>query len=209
VALLDMSQAEPLVPVADLVERLEGLEGRVRGGTGSKAPPRGPAQQPRPPTAPTVPARATPPAPPTPAPPKPPAAVPRPYQAPADPMAEWSRLVEVVSQRSLKLAGIYHTARLLSWTDRALELGASGTMASDPENVKELKRLVAEIAGAPLDIVVKADAPVSGARSLHEVEAEKREAERKKHEDEARAHPLTEKVVETFGAQIKEIKFDG
>src|SRR5215831_15628084 len=35
VALLDMASTEPLVPVADLVDRLEALEGRVRGGAAS------------------------------------------------------------------------------------------------------------------------------------------------------------------------------
>ena len=121
-------------------------------------------------------------------------------------MAEWGRLVDTISQRSVKLAGIYHTARLLSWTDRTIELGATGSMASDPENVKELKRLVAELCGAPLDIHIKTEA---AGRSLLEVESEKREAARKKNEEEARGHPVTEKVIETFGAHIKEIKVDG
>ncbi len=112
------------------------------------------------------------------------------------------------------MAGVYHTARLIAWTDRAIELGVAGGggggMAADPENLKELKKTIAELVGTPLDVKVKTEAAAAGAgRSLLEVEAEKREAERKKNEDEARAHPITEKVIETFGASIKEIKFDG
>jgi len=107
------------------------------------------------------------------------------------------------------LAGVYHTARLIAWSDKAIELGIPGGMAADAENLKELKKIITELVGAPLDVKVKTEAAASEGRSLLEVEAEKREAERKKNEDEARAHPITEKVLETFGASIKEIKFDG
>jgi hypothetical protein len=121
-------------------------------------------------------------------------------------MAEWARLIDAIEARSKKLAGIYHTARLLEWSERGLTLGAAGTMASDPENVKELRRVIAEIVGAPLDVKVSAEAAAPAARSLHELESERKEAQRQRHVEEARAHPLTEKVIETFGAQIKEIK---
>src|SRR5205814_627605 len=111
---------------------------------------------------------------------------------------------------SVKLAGIYAGARLLSWTDQAIELGASGLLVSDVENIKELKKIVAEVLGAPLDVRVK---PVAGAfeqpRSVMELEAQRAEAMRERREQEARAHPVTEKVIETFGAAIKEIKVDG
>ena len=129
------------------------------------------------------------------------------YQAPVDPMAEWTALLGKIETRSKMMAGVYHTARLISWSDRAIELGIPGGMAADAENLKELKKIIGELVGAPLDVKVKTEA--ASGRSLLEVEAEKREAERKKNEDEARGHPVTEKVLETFGASIKEIKFDG
>lgn len=125
-------------------------------------------------------------------------------------MAEWTALLGKIETRSKMMAGIYHTARLISWGDKAIELGIPGGMAADAENLKELKKIIGELVGAPLDVKVKTEAAAaSEGRSLLEVEAEKREAERKKNEDEARAHPITEKVIETFGASIKEIKFDG
>lgn len=135
------------------------------------------------------------------------------YRAPAEPLIEWGRLIDAIEERSRKLAGIYHTARLIAWTERAIELGASGAMAADHENVKALEKIIGEITGAPLKIVIN-DKPAEGAsaasaRSLLELEAERRETVRQKHEQEARAHPLTEKVMETFGAAIKEIKIDG
>jgi len=124
-------------------------------------------------------------------------------------MAEWTGLLARIETRSKMLAGVYHTARLIAWSDKAIELGIPGGMAADAENLKELKKIITELVGAPLDVKVKTEAAASEGRSLLEVEAEKREAERKKNEDEARAHPITEKVLETFGASIKEIKFDG
>jgi hypothetical protein len=122
-------------------------------------------------------------------------------------MAAWTALLAGIESRSKMLAGVYHTARLIAWSDKAIELGIPGGMAADAENLKELKKIIAELVGAPLDVRVKTEA--AAGRSLLEVEAEKRETERKKNEEEARAHPVTEKVIETFGASIKEIKFDG
>src|SRR5262249_5545070 len=112
--------------------------------------------------------------------------------APADPMAAWARLLDGIEARSPKLAGLYHTARLVSWTERAIELGTSNTFASDPDSLKDLKKLIAEVTGTPVDVKIVPDAPQSAtaapARSLAEVDAERKEALQKKHEEEARAH---------------------
>jgi hypothetical protein len=48
----------------------------------------------------------------------------------------------------------------------------------------------------------------SGVRSVLEVTRERTSAERNKRELEAREHPITKHVLQTFGAQIKEIKTD-
>ena len=45
-------------------------------------------------------------------------------------------------------------------------------------------------------------------RSIIESSREKSYAERTKRETEAREHPITKHVLQTFGAQIKEIKTD-
>jgi DNA polymerase-3 subunit gamma/tau len=189
VALLDMASQEPLVGIGELVERLEQMEGRLKGARPAGRAAAAPAPAPAPPPTPKPSASPTP-------------------SPPPDPMAAWAKLMDAVEGRSRKLAGIYHAARLLSWTERSIQLGAAGAMAGDPENLKELKKLVAAIVGAPLEITIVAET-TPAARSLAELDAERKEAERKVSEQEARAHPLTEKVIETFGASIKEIKFDG
>jgi hypothetical protein len=48
----------------------------------------------------------------------------------------------------------------------------------------------------------------TGARSVLETTREHKSVERSKREAEARAHPITKHVLQTFGAQIKEIKTD-
>jgi hypothetical protein len=48
----------------------------------------------------------------------------------------------------------------------------------------------------------------AGARSVLETSREKSTAEKTKREAEAREHPITKHVIQTFGGQIKEIKTD-
>jgi hypothetical protein len=135
---------------------------------------------------------------------------------PADPFAEWQRVVAALQERSGILYGHYSRARLLGWNDAGIELGTASFLATDADTVKELTRLVGEILGAPVAVRVKsipAEKPgapekVEG-KSVAEVEAARDAAERAQREKEARAHPLTEKVIQTFGASIKDIKLDG
>jgi DNA polymerase-3 subunit gamma/tau len=201
VALIDMASSEPLAPLAELVDRLGELEARTRGR--APAPPR-PAPKPVPTPSPS---------PPPSAPPAPPAA-PRRAGAPADPFAEWERVVAALQTRGAVLYGYYSRARLLSWTDAGIELGSSSPLAVDADHVKELTRAVGEILGAAVVVKVKplpAEKPEGKheGKSVAEVEAARESAERAEREKEARAHPLTEKVIQTFGASIKEIKLDG
>ena len=52
------------------------------------------------------------------------------------------------------------------------------------------------------------ESSTAGARSVLETTRERTSAERSKREAEAREHPITKHVLQTFGAQIKEIKTD-
>jgi len=54
----------------------------------------------------------------------------------------------------------------------------------------------------------KAESTGTQARSIIESTREKSYAERSKREKEAREHPITKHVLQTFGASIKEIKTD-
>jgi DNA polymerase-3 subunit gamma/tau len=178
VALVDMASAEPLVPIAELVDRLGDIESRLRGG-GSPRP---------------APATAPPPA----------SKAAGSYRPPSNMLAEWERLVETfppgLRARSLG-------AKLVGWTERAVELGVPPrSLGFDGEDVAALRKALAA-AGHPVDVKIHtADA---GASSLVDVEAERQRQAQKTREDEARKHPITEAVMQTFGASIKEIKVDG
>jgi hypothetical protein len=145
-------------------------------------------------------------------------------------MAEWERIVVALEKRSMTLAGVYMHARLLSWDDRGIELGFPGeslqaTLASSTDTVASLKKHLAELCGAPLEVKVKTipgiaaspsgaapapgGPPPAASASVAEREDERRRTTRATREEEARAHPITEAVVEAFGAAIKEIKVDG
>ena len=138
-------------------------------------------------------------------------------------MAAWERAVTAFEKKSLTLAGIYSHARLGSWDDRAIELWVAGdslqaSLATDPANIASLRSFLAEHTGAALEVRVSKGqgAPASargerpsGGASIAEVEGERRRVLREKREQEARSHPITEAVVQTFGAGIKEVKVDG
>ena len=191
VALVDMASAEPLVPIAELVDRLADM-------TRDAAPPAPPRAGPR---------RADPP-PPAPAPAvTPPAPKPRsaaPYRAPAAALAEWERFVATLPPG---LGARCLQAKMLAWTERAIELGvAPRGLGLDADDIAALKRALAA-AGHPVDVKVQT-VDAAGA-SLVDVEAERQRQTQKAREDEARKHPITEAVIQTFGASIKEIKVDG
>jgi len=152
-------------------------------------------------------------------------------------MAEWEKLV---SAMEITLAGIYAHARLISWTESGIELGfARGSLqaalGADTDKLAKLKALLAQHAGAPVDVKVKEIANMPAPTAVHangttthangtsptangepapsasvaEIENERRRSERERRESEARQHPLTKAAIDTFGATIKEIKVDG
>ena len=57
-------------------------------------------------------------------------------------------------------------------------------------------------------MVDASEAKAAGPRSIVESTRESKYAERNKREKEAREHPMTKHVLQTFGAAIKEIKTD-
>jgi hypothetical protein len=89
-----------------------------------------------------------------------------------------------------------------------------GEMAAEKQNVDELRAIVRELGTELAQVKINVrllDATESGqagARSVLEDTRAKSSAERQKREVEAREHPITKHVLQTFGAQIKEIKTD-
>jgi hypothetical protein len=87
-----------------------------------------------------------------------------------------------------------------------------GDMARD--RVDELRAIVRALAPAFKNVKVTvrmldaAESNAGAARSVLETTRERNSAERTRRETEAREHPITKHVLQTFGAQIKEIKTD-
>lgn len=113
--------------------------------------------------------------------------------------------------------GNYQHARVLAFSDAAVELGFApdytlGEMARAPEQVEVVRGVVRELSGKPTTVTVRVlsetEASTLPARSTVEETRARQDDERRTREAEAREHPMTRLVLETFGGAIKEIKTD-
>ena len=139
----------------------------------------------------------------------------------AEALASWNKVLGVLEERrKFSLLGPFQHARVLSWTAEQLVLGfpvdvhAMGEMAADSAKLEEFKSLLRELGPDMKNVRVSVkllderESAASGARSVLETSQDRSRAERSKREAEAREHPITKHVLQTFGAQIKEIKTD-
>ena len=131
----------------------------------------------------------------------------------------WNRVLDTLEKRNMfSVFAPFQHARVLKWTTDALELGfpidvhAMGEMAHD--RTEELRTLLRELGPDQKSVRVTVkllddgESKAAGARSILETTQDKSRAEKTKREAEAREHPITKHVLQTFGAQIKEIKTD-
>jgi DNA polymerase III subunit gamma/tau len=138
----------------------------------------------------------------------------------AEALAAWAKVIDYLeAQRKISLRGYYEFARVLAWTKGELELGFAadhdsrwaGENASEKANVDELRAVLGEL-GHKLKVTVRllddAESTSTAARSIIESTRAQTSAERNRRETEAREHPITKHVLQTFGAHIKEIKTD-
>lgn len=139
----------------------------------------------------------------------------------ASALRAWDRVLrELQDRKKFSLAGPLEHARVVGWTADVLELGfpvdvhAMGEMAADADKLVELRGIIRDMGPAlkGIRVVVRLlderESASAGARSVLETSREKSSAEKSKREAEAREHPITKHVLQTFGAQIKEIKTD-
>jgi hypothetical protein len=120
--------------------------------------------------------------------------------------------------RELTLLGWYEHAAVLRWDEHGIELGFPagaivGDMAAEPRNVDALRAFLHRHLGQALTLSVRvlseADRNTAeSSRSIVQAEAERRREESASRSREAREHPLTKMVLDTFGASIEEIKTD-
>ncbi len=213
-ALIDVASLEPLVPLGDLIQRLAELErgmggGGGGGGTRSPVPPKAPAQN-RP--APTSTSPSPSPSPSTTTSTSTSASTPT-----KTPIEEWKALVEVMGSEPsrMTLVGIYENASLLELTREKITVAFAegnwmGERALEKDCQETMTGFLAAHYGRPVKLEIKLVpetqlAPQASAAGLERQRIEKDKAER---EAEARSHPLTRVVLDTFGASIKEIKTD-
>jgi hypothetical protein len=139
--------------------------------------------------------------------------------SPADALRAWNDVLsEIEGQRKPSLAALYRHARVMTWTGELLDLGFpvedrdTGDMAKD--RADELCAIVKGLGPAfkntkvTVRLLDASESSTAGVRSVLETTRERTSAERNKREAEAREHPITKHVLQTFGAQIKEIKTD-
>ena len=140
---------------------------------------------------------------------------------PADALRTWNDVLgQLEARKKFSLLGPFQHARVLVWTRELLELGfpidvhSMGEMAADKDNLADLRNLLVELGPTLGSIKVhvklldERESAAAGARSVLETTQDRSRVERTKREAEAREHPITKHVLQTFGAQIKEIKTD-
>ncbi len=209
-ALVDLCQAEPLVPLGDLLDRLEKLESRLAAAGALptrtpapvlvSAPP--PPSRPRPPVrqsveAPAPVARAASPSPPTPLPPD------------SDIAEVWRRVRETFGHRPAMAAALDH-AEIAGWESGTVTLQFAQRFALDQTTrfKAEVERSLTQITGSTTRVELKMASGQVLALVQSEVgrEAEAAQLDQHQRESEARQHPMIRKAQELFGVAPKEIK---
>jgi DNA polymerase-3 subunit gamma/tau len=132
----------------------------------------------------------------------------------------WDVALHEIERVSITTHGAYEPARVLAWSKDKLELGYPSQyemiaeVAEEKEKLDVLRRVLHETFGHTRDLKIsvrtlsEAELESIPARSVLESKREKSTAERSKRETEAREHPITKHVIQTFGGHIKEIKTD-
>ncbi len=139
----------------------------------------------------------------------------------AESLASWNAvLTELEARRKFSLLGWFQHARVMRWTPEQIELGfpvdvhSMGEMASEAKTLDELRLVLKELGPELAQIkptirmLDERESSAAGVRSVLETTRDRSKEERTTREAEAREHPMTKHVLQTFGAQIKEIKTD-
>ena len=134
-------------------------------------------------------------------------------------MRAWGDVMAALEEaRELSLLSWYEHAVILRWDQRGVEIGFPAgaivaDLAIDPKNVAALSVFLQAQVGGPVAlsarVLTESDRRVAeSARSIVEAEADRRRQESVRRTAEAREHPVTKMVLDTFGASIEEIKTD-
>ena len=140
--------------------------------------------------------------------------------SPPSPLAEWERVISALGDKTqrLPLVRIYENAKVLQQNADSIEVGfekdsLDAEVATDPVKIQAMEEFLAEFFKRKVSFSVqvlaaKELAAKPSARSILELNRSRAETQRKDRESEVRDHPITQAVLTTFGASIKEIKTD-
>ena len=146
----------------------------------------------------------------------PPAAQPASFTGGQSPLRLWETLMTALeTANEYGLMTVYQTAKVLGWDDSSIRVGfpaggLTSEIAVDKEKIARMRVFIAEHVGKALDFNVAILSPEQEAQATSIVEDAKQRAgeEHDRRLEEAKEHPLTKKVMRTFGAKIKEIKIE-
>jgi len=203
-ALVDLCQAEPLLPLGDLLERLEKLEGRLA--AAGALPPRTPAPVPVPASPPRRPARQSAEGQAAPA---VTSASPDSWPPDSDIAEVWRRVRESFGHRPVVAAALDH-AEVVSWESGTVTLQFVQRFALDQtaKFKSEIERCLTKLTGTTTRVDLKMASSQGPALLRSEVgrEADAAQIDQNQRETEARQHPMIRKAQELFGVSPKEIK---
>jgi hypothetical protein len=134
-------------------------------------------------------------------------------------LREWEAVIgDLENARKMTLVNAYLHARIVEWKPDEIVVGFAADdliaeVAGERDALDQMATFLGERYSRPVKLSVRRLAPgeataTDSARSLIEVDTQRRAAERSTRESEAREHPATRMVLQTFGASIKEIKTD-
>ena len=131
-------------------------------------------------------------------------------------LGRWESVCQALEEaKEFGLMTVYQTAKVLCFDDTRVELGfpadgMTSEIATDKEKIARMRAFVCKHTGTELKFDVRllnAD-QVADARSVIEDQKQRNADELVRRRDEAKEHPMTKKVLRTFGAAIKEIKVE-
>jgi hypothetical protein len=132
-------------------------------------------------------------------------------------MQVWEELMGVLEDgHELGLMTVYQAAKVLSFEKDCLVVGfpadgLTAEIATDKAKIDRMRELMGAHFGRPIGFQVRQLSAGEEAQAVSVIEdaAQRKKDEHARRRAEAESHPMTKKVLKTFGATIKEIKVHG